>query len=458
LRRRLAEHRSVAVGNSVVATMTRTIAVRDRTTPSVDTLSPEAAATALTSVVVLAPLLDRSAADRARGIVNDIDPVHLQMEPLIRLAELDGTGDVTPLADAVRRLPQIAGGLDRLRAVVDRLIALVQLDHARMLAPLTCTAIDSASTDDVAVLFPLAVALGDGRAYAKLRATLAALASWFGAAEASPPQRQSRETPPLVLPVPAAGAALVAGCARAGDWTTAGRLLAMLRAGGDGTGTGAAQAEESLVNLFAALPAPLDPVATGLVREVAANAPTRPRRLRALTALLRRFSACDGDRVELVRLLDSPELALVAGESTDPEIVATATAAVHGWIALGHLERVAAIVQFLTAEEVPYRMATGRLLTSAARAVSSAVDGADLAPADRRHGEDALTAYFDYVVHHHEDYTLQEAAGVLLRDRVVDARTASRVVEPSLLSMLESLADADEPMEVILHELAVSGL
>lgn len=470
LRRRLAELRSVAVGADVVSTMTRRVTASPPNGPAAPSLDAEAASTALdiaaaqdparrvASVVLLAPVLDRDATARARNLLHHTDPVHLRMEPLVRLAEVDRDGGAA-LAAAIGQIPRVTGGLDRLRDVIDRMIALVRPVHAATLGPLVCAAVEDLDTPDIAVLLPIAAALGDGLATAHLEQVLLGLQTWFGAAEVPPTRTERNPTPPLMLPLGTAGPALVAGCARAGAWTTAGRLLALPEIADD-TGI-AAGAERLLVELYESPPpgsrARSDPEALALLRDIATTAGTRARRLRALTALLRR-SSDGGDSCELAQLLDSPDLVLGVGAAADAVVVEAAVAGVAGWLALGRVGRAAEILQFLIADTVPYRMATGRQLTRAARAVQAAVDGHELSPGDRRDGERALTAYLGYVVRHHEDYTLQEAAGALLRDRVAGARTAGRDVDRRWLASLEQLADADEPAETILHELTVAAL
>jgi hypothetical protein len=464
---RLLDERFRARRSVRIATRVSELALRDPAPaaarlPSGGPLGPAAAAAALDAVaraepadrapmlVFLAALLDADARADARELARAIPRSQLRAEPLWRLAERDPAPGEGDLAECLKTVFDVFGGLARVCGLVDGIAAALASapppEVAAARAELDAFLAEQPDAADVAAAVPVATALSGPEVGARVAETFDDLAAWLGASAEVPVDGEDEE-PRRVLAIDAGagGLQLVGALAAAKRWSAAGECLERLRtvAGADES---LRRAERTVVERLAPPgggAASSDPAHVALVESIAARAggPSE-----AHAALLRRVVR-RRDRRGTERLLAGVE---AAGE-VPPAFAADVAAAE---LLIGKRERAAArLVERLDAPGA-YDPAAGRVVARMARELQAHLD-ADGAPSAA--GERALDAYLAYVGEHGEDYALREAAGTLLHDRVLAATAANRAVDTRWLDRLDVLADADDPGETLLHDLAVGA-
>jgi hypothetical protein len=154
-------------------------------------------------------------------------------------------------------------------------------------------------------------------------------------------------------------------------------------------------------------------------------------------------------------LLRHPDLTPGPASERDLDFASAIAAAIDLDLDRRALPAAADALKLLVTSGTPYRPALGRLAAHAADNLARYLD--ERTEPEASAGDDAIDAYLKFIAAHPEDYALQEAAGGLLRRRVATAATAGREVRQSWLSGLDALADADDPNEVLLHQLALEA-
>jgi hypothetical protein len=427
------------------------------------------------ALVVLAPFLDAPARRQASEIADSITAAHLRLEPAVRLAALDSPPDPACLARILRLLGQVSGGLEAVQEVIDMLPSLIGPEQIPALRPVLAELAGDLPADDLIVLCPIGAVLGGPGFAGQIDETITSLGAWFGT-ESTPaaekPSDNLGQPAHFALATSAVGALLVGEFARQADWAAVRSLLAVLRVAADGDDEALADAESQIIDSQATDSQATDSQATGsqatesepsgsaaerlaLLTDIMHAAPTRPRRIRALAAALR--ATRDEPRSALATtLLQQPDLAAPSADQLDRDLASAIVAAIDLQLRRDDLTAAASALTAFVTGAVPYKVALGRLATDAANSIARYLDAGDRPAA--RAGEDAVDAYLGLVAANPADYALQEAAGNLLRRRVGTAAAAAREVRPSWLSRLESLADADDPGEVILHQLALQAM
>ena len=402
------------------------------------------------ALVLLAPFLTAAGRRQARDVSAGISAAHLRLEPAVRLAALEDQPDPAQLAAIIRLLGQVTGGLARVQASIDVLASLIMPGHAGALRPVLAEVAQDLPRDDLTVLCPVGAVIGGPAYYQELDEAIAGLAVWFGVAGSAAP-RPGPDLAPLVLDTGAVGARLIGEFGRRGDWAAVRSLLAVLRAAPDGDDQTIAAAESQIISSQAAGPAA---ERLALLADLVQTAPDRPRRLRALAAGLRAARALPQSE-QAALLLGNPDLRPGPAQASDLDFAAATVAAIDLELDRGDLPAAAAALTLLVTGGPHYQVALGRLAAQAADSLARYLDrpGSPQAPA----GNDAIDAYLGFLAAHPEDYTLQEAGGGLLRRRVAAAVAARRKVQPGWLSRLDALADADDPGEVLLHQLALEA-
>jgi hypothetical protein len=461
LQDRLATVRRIGLRASEITRAHRAIgrAAPDRPEPGLD---PTLAAAALAFVaelhdadkaaalVLLAPFLTAAGCRQARDASDGITAAHLRLEPAVRLAALEPQADPEQLTAIIRLLGQVTAGLERVQASIDVLASLITPGHAGELGPVLAEVAQELPREDLTVLCPVGAAMSGRAYYQELDQAIAGLAVWFGV-EGSAAPGPAPDLAPLVLDTSAAGARLIGEFCRRGDWTAVRSLLAVLRAAQDGNDQAIAAAESQIISSQANGPA-VERLA--LLADLVQTAPDRPRRLRALAAALRAARALPQSE-QAALLLQSPDLTPGLARESDLDLAAAIAAAIDLELDRRDLQAAAGALKLLVTGGTPYHVALGRLAAQAADSLARYLDGQDGPEAPV--GNDAIDAYLDFLAAHPEDYALQEAGGGLLRRRVATAAAADREVRQSWLSRLDALADADDPSEVLLHQLALEA-
>ena len=407
------------------------------------------------TLVLLAPFLDDAALRAARGIAQGIGIARLRFESAVRLAAFEPQFGEDDMVAMVRQLGSVIGELDRLQQTIDLLASLIEPRHAPALRPVLAEMTRELSKDELLVLCPVSARISDAAYYDHVDRAIAGLAVWYGI-DGSPRGKQFSKVSPLTLNMTAASGGLIREFSRRGDWATVRSLMTVLRTVAGRNDDVIAAAEFEIVNAQAtgsAAAAAADRLV--LLADLVRTAPSRSRRLRALAAAL--VAALSMPHSELATALIRDRAVRTGSARTiDLDLAAAMVAATDLRLARGDLAAAAAALNGLVTGREQYRMAQGRLASHTAASIARYLDGDDRPMA--KVGEAAIDAYLDFLAAHPEDYSLQEAGGELLRQRVGAATAAGREIPPSWLSRLNALADADEPEEVLLHQMAVEAM
>jgi hypothetical protein len=402
------------------------------------------------ALVLLAPFLTAAGRRQARDVSDGITAAHLRLEPAVRLAALERQADPEQLAAIIRLLGQVTGGLERVQASVDVLASLITPGHAGTLGPVLAEVAQELPREDLTVLCPVGAAISGPAYYQELDQAITGLAVWFGV-EGSPAPGPAPDLASLVLDTSAAGALLIGEFCRRGDWAAVRSLLAVLRAAQDGSDQAIAAAESQIISSQANGPAA---ERLALLADLVQTAPDRPHRLQALTAALRAARALP-ESEQAALLLQNSDLRPGQARESDLDLAAATAAAIDLELDRHDLQAAASALKLLVTGGAPYHVALGRLASQAADSLARYLDVQD--GPESPVGNDAIDAYLNFLAAHPEDYALQEAGGGLLRQRVATAAAAGREIRQSWLSRLDALADADDPSEVLLHQLALEA-